>query len=232
MILINHASFAYHKKTPIFLKDINLRIDQGEKVGVLGESGAGKSTLGSIILGQHIPTKGNIIIQSKKVLPIFQHAIESFDCQYTIQHSLEEPLNFYRHLKSNDIQETILKYLNKFNLSSHLLKKYPSEVSGGQIQRFNIIRSLMAQPDILVCDEITSNLDVFAEQNVINILKEEEEVKSKTIIVISHDLSVLQRLTQRMIVLKNGKIVDDFVNKDLFSNQRHPYTKLLIQTFE
>ena len=232
MILINHASFAYHKKTPIFLKDINLRIDQGEKVGVLGESGAGKSTLGSIILGQHIPTKGNIIIQSKKVLPIFQHAIESFDRQYTIQHSLEEPLNFYRHLKSNDIQETVLKYLNKFNLSSHLLKKYPSEVSGGQLQRFNIIRSLMAQPDILVCDEITSNLDVFAEQNVINILKEKEEVKSKTIIVISHDLSVLQRLTQRMIVLKNGKIVDDFVNKDLFSNQRHPYTKLLIQTFE
>ena len=150
MILINHASFAYHKKTPIFLKDINLRIDQGEKVGVLGESGAGKSTLGSIILGQHIPTKGNIIIQSKKVLPIFQHAIESFDRQYTIQHSLEEPLNFYRHLKSNDIQETVLKYLNKFNLSSHLLKKYPSEVSGGQLQRFNIIRSLMAQPLSLI----------------------------------------------------------------------------------
>ncbi|MRE42533.1 peptide ABC transporter ATP-binding protein, partial [Klebsiella quasipneumoniae] len=90
----------------------------------------------------------------------------------------------------------------------------------GQLQRLNIIRSLLAQPDILVCDEITSNLDVMAEQNVINILLNEKNIQNKTLIVISHDLSVLQRLTNRIIVIKDGQIVDDFKSKDLFSHQR------------
>ena len=116
-------------------------------------------------------------------------------------------------------------------MSTDLITKFPQEVSGGQLQRLNIIRSLLAQPDILVCDEITSNLDVMAEQNLINILLN-ENIQNKTLIVISHDLSVLQRLTNRIIVIKDGQIVDDFKSKDLFSHHRHPYTKLLIQTYE
>ncbi|KAB2282524.1 ATP-binding cassette domain-containing protein [Staphylococcus epidermidis] len=231
MIQFDHVDYSYHLKQPV-LKDINISIQRGEKIGVLGESGAGKSTIGSLILGQLKPTKGKISIDSGKVLPIFQHATESFDCQFTIEQSLREPLLFYRQLKPQNIKKNILNYLIEFNLSTDLITKFPQEVSGGQLQRLNIIRSLLAQPDILVCDEITSNLDVMAEQNLINILLNEKNIQNKTLIVISHDLSVLQRLTNRIIVIKDGQIVDDFKSKDLFSHQRHPYTKLLIQTYE
>lgn len=231
MIQFDHVDYSYHRKHPV-LKDINISIQRGEKIGILGESGAGKSTIGSLILGQLKPTKGKIIINSSKVLPIFQHATESFDRQFTIEQSLREPLLFYRQLKPQNIKNIILNYLIEFNLSTDLITKFPQEVSGGQLQRLNIIRSLLAQPDILVCDEITSNLDVMAEQNVINILLNEKNIENKTLIVISHDLSVLQRLTNRIIVIKDGQIVDEFKSKDLFNHQRHPYTKLLIQTYE
>lgn len=231
MIQFDHVDYSYLLKQPV-LKDINISIQRGEKIGVLGESGAGKSTIGSLILGQLKPTKGKISIDSGKVLPIFQHATESFDRQFTIEQSLREPLLFYRQLIPQNIKNIILNYLIEFNLSTDLITKFPQEVSGGQLQRLNIIRSLLAQPDILVCDEITSNLDVMAEQNLINILLNEKNIQNKTLIVISHDLSVLQRLTNRIIVIKDGQIVDDFKSKDLFSHQRHPYTKLLIQTYE
>lgn len=231
MIQFDHVDYSYLLKQPV-LKDINISIQRGEKIGVLGESGAGKSTIGSLILGQLKPTKGKISIDSGKVLPIFQHATESFDRQFTIEQSLREPLLFYRQLIPQNIKNIILNYLIEFNLSTDLITKFPQEVSGGQLQRLNIIRSLLAQPDILVCDEITSNLDVMAEQNVINILLNEKNIQNKTLIVISHDLSVLQRLTNRIIVIKDGQIVDDFKSKDLFSHQRHPHTKLLIQTYE
>lgn len=231
MIQFDYVDYSYHRKQPV-LKDINISIQRGEKIGVLGESGAGKSTIGSLILGQLKPTKGKISIDSGKVLPIFQHATESFDRQFTIEQSLREPLLFYRQLIPQNIKNIILNYLIEFNLSTDLITKFPQEVSGGQLQRLNIIRSLLAQPDILVCDEITSNLDVMAEQNLINILLNEKNIQNKTLIVISHDLSVLQRLTNRIIVIKDGQIVDDFKSKDLFSHHRHPYTKLLIQTYE
>ncbi|TES43967.1 dipeptide/oligopeptide/nickel ABC transporter ATP-binding protein [Staphylococcus epidermidis] len=231
MIQFDHVDYSYLLKQPV-LKDINISIQRGEKIGVLGESGAGKSTIGSLILGQLKPTKGKISIDSGKVLPIFQHATESFDRQFTIEQSLREPLLFYRQLIPQNIKNIILNYLIEFNLSTDLITKFPQEVSGGQLQRLNIIRSLLAQPDILVCDEITSNLDVMAEQNLINILLNEKNIQNKTLIVISHDLSVLQRLTNRIIVIKDGQIVDDFKSKDLFSHQRHPHTKLLIQSYE
>ncbi|MDU7186122.1 MAG: ATP-binding cassette domain-containing protein [Klebsiella sp.] len=230
MIQFDHVDYSYLLKQPV-LKDINISIQRGEKIGVLGESGAGKSTIGSLILGQLKPTKGKISIDSGKVLPIFQHATESFDRQFTIEQSLREPLLFYRQLIPQNIKNIILNYLIEFNLSTDLITKFPQEVSGGQLQRLNIIRSLLAQPDILVCDEITSNLDVMAEQNVINILKAQTITNLNHFIVISHDLSVLQRLVNRIIVLKDGMIVDDFAIEELFNVDRHPYTKELVQTF-
>lgn len=143
-------------------------------------------------------------------MPIYQHAFESFDRHYTIQQSLEEPLIYYNKVKTSFIKEQILNYLDAFHLSHQLLQKYPNEVSGGQLQRLNIIRTLLAQPDIL-----KSEIDI-----------------PQTMIVISHDLSVLQRLTNRIIVLKDELIVDDFKTNELFDSERNEYTKLLIETFE
>lgn len=231
MIKFENVYFQYSQQQPV-LKDINLRIEDNEKIGILGESGAGKSTLGGLLLGEVKPTKGQITTSSRRILPVFQHAIESFDRQYTIQQSLEEPLLYYKKVKKSDLNKRITTIMDSFHLSHQLLKKYPKDISGGQLQRLNIIRTLLAEPDILLFDEITSNLDVIAEQKVIDFLMQIEDYENKTMIVISHDLSVLQRLTERIVVLKDGLIVDDFKTSELFALNRHEYTQLLIETFE
>lgn len=204
----------------------------GENVGILGESGCGKSTLASLVLGLFKPVKGEIYLSDNAVLPIFQHPLTSFNPDWTIETSLKEALYYYRGLTDNTAQDQLLlQHLSTFELNAQLLTKLPSEVSGGQLQRFNVMRSLLAQPRVLICDEITSNLDVIAEQNVINILKAQTITNLNHFIVISHDLSVLQRLVNRIIVLKDGMIVDDFAIEELFNVDRHPYTKELVQAF-
>ncbi len=204
----------------------------GENVGILGESGCGKSTLASLVLGLFKPAKGEIYLSDNAVLPIFQHPLTSFNPDWTIETSLKEALYYYRGLTDNTAQDQLLlQHLSTFELNAQLLTKLPSEVSGGQLQRFNVMRSLLAQPRVLICDEITSNLDVIAEQNVINILKAQTITNLNHFIVISHDLSVLQRLVNRIIVLKDGMIVDDFAIEELFNVDRHPYTKELVQAF-
>ncbi|HCZ0732173.1 TPA: ABC transporter ATP-binding protein [Staphylococcus aureus] len=222
MIELKHVTFGYNKKQMV-LQDINITIPDGENVGILGESGCGKSTLASLVLGLFKPVKGEIYLSDNAVLTIFQHPLTSFNPDWTIETSLKEALYYYRGLTDNTAQDQLLL--------QHLLTKLPSEVSGGQLQRFNVMRSLLAQPRVLICDEITSNLDVIAEQNVINILKAQTITNLNHFIVISHDLSVLQRLVNRIIVLKDGMIVDDFAIEELFNVDRHPYTKELVQTF-
>ena len=231
MIRLQNVYYEYSKNHPV-LNGINLDIKENEKIGILGESGAGKTTLVKLILNEFKSIRDKVTVDSKRVLPIYQHAFESFDRHYTIQQSLEEPLIYYNKVKASFIKEQILNHLDAFYLSHQLLQKYPNEVSGGQLQRLNIIRTLLAQPDILICDEITSNLDVIAEQKVIDFLLKSEIDIPQTMIVISHDLSVLQRLTNRIIVLKDGLIVDDFKTNELFDSERNEYTKLLIETFE
>ncbi len=231
MIELKHVTFGYNKKQMV-LQDINISIPDGENVGILGESGCGKSTLASLVLGLFKPVKGEIYLSDNAVLPIFQHRLTSFNPDWTIETSLKEALYYYRGLTDNAAQDQLLiQHLSTFELNAQLLTKLPSEVSGGQLQRFNVMRSLLVQPRVLICDEITSNLDVIAEQNVINILKAQTITNLNHFIVISHDLSVLQRLVNRIIVLKDGMIVDDFTIEELFNVDRHPYTKELVQAF-
>lgn len=231
MIELKHVTFGYNKRQAV-LEDINTKIHDGENVGILGESGSGKSTLAALLLGLLKPINGSIYMSDDTVLPIFQHALSSFYPDWTIEDSLKEALKYYRRLKADDNQlELLLQHLSNFDLDSQLLSNYPNEVSGGQLQRFNVMRSLLAQPRVLICDEITSNLDVIAEQNVISILKEQTIANLNHLVVISHDLSVLQRLVNRIIVIKDGAIVDDFETVELFNSDRHPYTKELTQAF-
>ncbi|HCZ0184388.1 TPA: ATP-binding cassette domain-containing protein [Staphylococcus aureus] len=198
MIELKHVTFGYNKKQMV-LQDINITIPDGENVGILGESGCGKSTLASLVLGLFKPVKGEIYLSDNAVLPIFQHPLTSFNPDWTIETSLKEALYYYRGLTDNTAQDQLLlQHLSTFELNAQLLTKLPSEVSGGQLQRFNVMRSF-------------TNLNHF--------------------IVISHDLSVLQRLVNRIIVLKDGMIVDDFTIEELFNVDRHPYTKELVQAF-
>ncbi|HDA0833623.1 TPA: ATP-binding cassette domain-containing protein [Staphylococcus aureus] len=184
------------------------------------------------------------VINGYKIMDLLQHIVkEHGQTLFIITHNLSHVLKYCDYInviKDGDIVERgdikhfkydTLQHLSNFDLDSQLLSNYPNEVSGGQLQRFNVMRSLLAQPRVLICDEITSNLDVIAEQNVISILKEQTIANLNHLVVISHDLSVLQRLVNRIIVIKDGAIVDDFETVELFNSDRHPYTKELTQAF-
>lgn len=229
MIKIKHLSFAYDKQN--VLHNISLNIQKGELIGVIGESGSGKSTLMNLILGDLRPDQGVIDVNTERVLPIFQQATQSFNPKLTLRASLKEPLKHYAHAESS-FDVIVLPLMKQLNLEQRLLERYPDQVSGGQLQRFNVLRTVMLQPDVLICDEITSSLDVVAEQKLISQLKAIHQQQQTTMVIISHDIAMLNQIADRMIVLQNGHIVDDFNKQDLFASTRHAYTKELIQAYD
>lgn len=229
MIKIKHLSFAYDKQN--VLHNISLNIQKGELIGVIGESGSGKSTLMNLILGDLRPDQGVIDVNTERVLPIFQQATQSFNPKLTLRTSLKEPLKYYAHAESS-FDAIVLPLMKQLNLEQRLLERYPDQVSGGQLQRFNVLRTVMLQPDVLICDEITSSLDVVAEQKLISQLKAIHQQQQTTMVIISHDIAMLNQIANRMIVLQNGHIVDDFNTQDLFASTRHAYTKELIQAYD
>ncbi|MHD0397754.1 ABC transporter ATP-binding protein [Staphylococcus simulans] len=228
MIKLKHLSFAYDK-TPI-LHNINLNIQKGELVGIIGESGSGKTTLMNLVLGDLTPIQGTIDINTSRILPIFQQATQSFNPKLTIKASLKEPLKYYANAEQS-FDQVVLPLMKQLDLDRHLLTRYPDQVSGGQLQRFNVLRTVMLQPDVLICDEITSSLDVVAEQKLVEKLKTIHHQQQTTMIIISHDIAMLNQIVERMIVIQNGQIVDDFKTEALFNPSRHPYTKELIEAY-
>ena len=148
MIEMKHVNFAY-KQTPI-LKDINLTIKPDEKVGIVGESGSGKTTLAHIMLGLLKNYQGDYSTNGLSMLPIFQHAYNSFNPKFKIKTSLEEPIRYYKNIQSETVRERLEKLMKYMQLDEKLLERFPDELSGGQLQRFNTIRTLMLEPDMLV----------------------------------------------------------------------------------
>lgn len=230
MIKLQNINFAY-KNAPI-LKNINLTIVSNEKVGIVGESGSGKTTLAHVMLGLLTNYQGQYSTQGLSMLPIFQHAYDSFNPKFKIQTALEEPIRYYKGSQSTADIRASLKYLMSYmHLEESLLHKFPDELSGGQLQRFNTIRTLMLAPDMLICDEITASLDVIAEQRMIKVLKDYHDQTNKGIIMISHDIAFLNQFVERIVVMKDGEIVDDFPIAYLFSEERHHYTKALLSIY-
>ncbi|WP_412520586.1 ABC transporter ATP-binding protein [Staphylococcus simulans] len=228
MIKMKHLSFAYDKEA--ILKNINLTIQKGELVGIIGESGSGKTTLMNLLLGDLTPSQGTIDINTPRILPIFQQATQSFNPKLTLETSLKEPLKYYANAEQS-FNQIVLPLMTQLDLDQQLLTHYPDQVSGGQLQRFNVLRTVMLQPDVLICDEITSSLDVVAEQKLIEKLKTIHQQQRTTMIIISHDIAMLNQIVERMIVIQNGQIVDDFKTNQLFDEARHPYTKELIDAY-
>ena len=173
------------------------------------------------------PDEGIIDSNTQRVLPIFQQASQSFNPRQRLRTALLEPLKYYANADKS-FDQIVLPLMEQLDLDKSLLNRYPDQVSGGQLQRFNVLRTVMLQPDVLICDEITASLDVIAESKLINILKQIHAEQQSTMIIISHDIAVLNQIVDRMIVLNNGTIVDDFKIQDLFSDERNDYTKALI----
>ena len=221
------------------LKNINIRLKKGECIGIVGESGCGKSTLARIIVGIERKTSGKIIFDNKEIegisktkdiQMIFQNPLSSFNPRMKIVDYMWEPLRNYFKLSKKDSIPFIKKSLIDVGLDENALEKYPHEFSGGQLQRITIARAIIIKPKLIVCDEITSALDVSVQKQILELLKKLQKNLHLSYLFIGHDLAVVQDISQKIIVMCMGEIVEELDSVDLKSKAKHPYTKLLLNS--
>ena len=221
------------------LKNINIKLKKGECIGIVGESGCGKSTLARIIVGIERKTSGKIIFDNKEIegisktkdiQMIFQNPLSSFNPRMKIVDYMWEPLRNYFKLSKKDSIPFIKKSLIDVGLDENALEKYPHEFSGGQLQRITIARAIIIKPKLIVCDEITSALDVSVQKQILELLKKLQKNLHLSYLFIGHDLAVVQDISQKIIVMCMGEIVEELDSVDLKSKAKHPYTKLLLNS--
>ena len=221
------------------LKNVNIQLKKGECIGIVGESGCGKSTLARIIAGIEKKTSGKIIFDNKEIegisktkdiQMIFQNPLSSFNPRMKIIDYMWEPLRNYFNLSKKDSILLIKKSLIDVGLDENALEKYPYEFSGGQLQRITIARAVIIKPKLIVCDEITSALDVSVQKQILELLKKLQKDLGLSYLFIGHDLAVVQDISQKIVVMYMGEIVEELNSIDLKTKAKHPYTKLLLNS--
>jgi len=226
MFKIDKVTKYYHNKK--VLDNICFEIKKGSCVGLIGESGSGKSTLAKIILGIEKANFGNILkYETYSSSVVFQDYNSSVNPSFTVFEILNEP--FWSTYKKLDKQKAIL-LLRSVELEESILQKYPHELSGGQLQRVCIARATANKPDFLVLDEVLSSLDVLNQIEIINLLKKIKEQNSITYLFITHNLESVFSLCDKLLVIKEGKILDDISIYDFKKENINPYTKQLFNT--
>ena len=239
-------------KGGVFLKEVasvkavdgvSLTIDEGETVGLVGESGCGKTTFGRAILRLEEPTSGDISFEGEDILGydknkmqalrekmqiIFQDPFSSLNPRKTVAHIIGEPLLVHGMKSRRKREERVLELLRVVGLRKEHMRRYPHQFSGGQRQRIGVARALALQPKMIVCDEAVSALDVSIQAQVINLLKDLQDDFGLTYLFISHDLSVVEHVSDRVAVMYLGKIVEFAPSQILYKTPLHPYTQALL----
>ena len=224
--------------------DVSFQIFRGETLGVVGESGCGKTTTGRCMLQLEKPTAGEIIYNGsditqfnskqmidvrKKIQVIFQDPYSSLNPRMKVGDILSEPMKVHNIIPSEADRQTRVRYLlNVCGLASAFADRYPHEMSGGQRQRVGIARALAMEPELIICDEAVSALDVSIQAQVINLLEDLRDEFDLTYLFISHDLSVVRHICHRVAVMYLGHVVELADGDELFENPMHPYTQLLL----
>ncbi len=224
------------------LRPVDLVVTQGETLGIVGESGCGKSTLARMLVGLMKPSTGRIEIggkpldtsdrrvSSQQIQYVFQDPISSLNPRKTIRQILEAPLKRLFGMDGAARARRIAEVLDAVNLRPEFLDRYPHEFSGGQAQRIGIARALLEKPKIMVLDEPVSALDVSVQAQVLNLLADLRREYDLTYLFISHDLAVVEAVSDRVAVLYFGKVVEIGPAEEIFAHPKHPYTRLLAES--
>ena len=236
--------FFEKKKYVKAVNDVSFDLYEGETLGIAGESGCGKSTLIRTCLRLLKPTDGTVEFEGKEIAKakqrklrgirkdmqiIFQDPYASLDPRWTVRRLLEEPLIVNRMCRSKaERLEKVNNLLDAVSISREYINRYPHEFSGGQRQRIAIASALATDPKLVMCDEPVSALDVSVRAQVLNLLKELQEQRKLTYIFVSHDMSVIEYICDRVAIMYLGKIVEIGKKEDIFNRPQHPYTKALL----
>ena len=219
---------------------VSLQIYRGEALGLIGESGCGKSTLSRVAMQLTTPTEGEVWYNGEKVTPenimhfrqrvqmVFQDPYSSLDSRMSVRQIIEEPLRVHTKMNAKEKREVVLPILEHIGLPEEALDKYPHEFSGGQRQRIGIARALVTKPELLVCDEPVSALDVSIQSSILNLFKQMQRELGLSYLFISHDMSVVKHVSDRIAVMYLGRIVELAETKELFANTLHPYSRALM----
>lgn len=231
------------KKVVKAVDDVSFEIYKGETLGLVGESGSGKSTIGRTIMGIYEPTSGEVKFRGKNVhrlnsmqrkefnknaQMIFQDPYSSLDPRMTVGDIIAEGIDVHNLLKGEERARRIEDLLEQVGLDKEFKNRLPHEFSGGQRQRVSIARALALNPEFIVCDEAISALDVSVQAQVVNLLRELQEQYNLTYLFIAHDLSMVRYISDRVVVLYHGRVVELADSDELYSNPIHSYTKSLL----
>jgi ABC-type glutathione transport system ATPase component len=222
---------------------VSLQIHPGETLGLVGESGSGKSTIGQAILGLVPTTSGSIHYDGRQIAGvgrrarrgltgelqvIFQDPYSSLDPTKTIGYTLREPLRVHRPHERQSHSASIEAMLTRVGLNADAASRYPSQFSGGQRQRIAIARALIVSPRLVICDEPVSALDLSIQAEVMNLMAELQRELALSYLFISHDLSVVRHISDRVVVLKGGQIMEQGDATQIYESAQHPYTRALL----
>jgi peptide/nickel transport system ATP-binding protein len=246
-----HLSKSFYQRAGLFrkkeegvVKDVSFKLAKGKTLGVVGESGSGKTTLALMIVRLHEATQGHVLFEGKDLLSIssaaaleqkrriqiiFQNPYASLNPRFTAGQILMEPMQIHR-IGANETERRDLAYgmLEKVGLHAHSFFKYPHEFSGGQRQRIAIARCLTLKPDVLICDESVSALDVSIQAQLLNLLQDLQDEYGMTYLFISHDLAVVKYMADQVMVMSGGEVVEIANSDDIYARPQHPYTKKLL----
>lgn len=230
------------------LKEIQFTIEDGGSLAIVGESGSGKSTLAQLIMALKQPTSGQILfngrglpskgIKSYKewyrdIQIVFQNSASTLNPSMSLFQCLEEPLINFTDLKKKERKERVMEYLSKVGLHEGLLRNRPGRLSGGQYQRACLAKALIIQPKLLICDEIVSNLDMILQQQIIELIMSIQKKEGLSLLFITHDLSLVPGLCTDILVMKEGKMVEEFRSSSLrHERERDSYTMKLVKSTE
>lgn len=224
---------------------INFEVKHGETYSIVGESGCGKSTTAKMLLNIETPTSGKIFYRGKdistfnaedwkdyrkKVQIIFQDPYSSLNPRWTVGKIIAEPLLLNSDLSKTEIKEKVYEIMQKVGLEKDWYERYPHQFSGGQRQRIGIARALILNPEVIVCDEPVSALDVSIQAQVLNLLLDLQEEFDLTYVFISHDLGVVEHISDRIMVMYFGDVVELSTVEELFSSPKADYTKKLLES--